>query len=114
MKEGEYDADAIISTIQGEKKKLFPYLSGAKMANYWLYILSHYTDLKLKNREAISIIPDTHVLQCSVVLGLAEKSHTPLVVAEVWKELLAGSSLAPMDMHAVLWNWSRNNFQPEV
>ena len=114
MKEGEYDAGKIIGTIQGEKKKLFPYLSGAKMANYWLYILSHYTDLKLINREAISIIPDTHVLQCSVVLGLTEKNHSPVQVAEVWKDLLLGSELAPMDMHAVLWNWSRNNFLPEV
>ena len=41
--------------------KEFPYISGPKMANYWLYILSQYTDAKFANMHEISIIPDTHV-----------------------------------------------------
>ncbi|MBP6943188.1 MAG: hypothetical protein KBB55_04060, partial [Candidatus Buchananbacteria bacterium] len=84
------------------------------MANYWLYILSQYTDAKFKNMDAISIIPDTHVLQCSIQLGLTDPLMAPIKVAEVWKELLAGSELSPVQMHPVLWNWSRNNFLPAV
>jgi hypothetical protein len=37
-----------------------------------------------------------------------------LEVAAVWKNLLAGGSVSPVEMHPVLWNWSRNNFNPEV
>lgn len=114
IKAGNFDAGVIIPMVQKEKKKLFPYLSGAKMTNYWLYILSHYTDLKLKNKQEISIIPDTHVIQSSVRLGLIDKPATPLKVAGIWKKLLSGSDLSPVDMHPVLWNWSRNNFKPEV
>lgn len=114
MAEGNYDAGNIIKNVQIDKKKLFPYLSGAKMTNYWLYILSHYTDLDLKNKQEISIIPDTHVLQCSIKLGLTSSSHSPIEVAEVWKALLQDSELSPVDMHPVLWNWSRNNFVPDV
>lgn len=114
IKEGGFDAGVIIPMIQKEKKKLFPYLSGAKMTNYWLYILSHYTDLELKNKKEISIIPDTHVLQSSIHLGLSNPSHKPLDVAEIWKELLTGSDLSPVDMHPILWNWSRNNFLPKI
>lgn len=114
LKEGGYHAGKIIQTIQKEKKKLFPYLSGPKMTNYWLYILSYYTDAAFKNMNEISIIPDTHVMQCTVKLGLLPEATNPIVVALAWKELLTGSILNPVDMHAVLWNWSRNNFQPEV
>lgn len=114
MEECDFDAGKVIQMIQNEKKKLFPYLSGAKMANYWLYILSHYTDLDLKNKQEISIIPDTHVLQSSIKLGLSDPSFSSIKVAEIWKELLIGSDLSPVDMHPVLWNWSRNKFVPEV
>ncbi|OGM30086.1 hypothetical protein A2801_03175 [Candidatus Woesebacteria bacterium RIFCSPHIGHO2_01_FULL_41_10] len=114
LKEGDCDAGKIIDLIQKQKKKLFPYLSGPKMTNYWLYILSYYTDVKLKNMQEISIIPDTHVMQCTIKLGLLDKVSSPIEAAQVWKELLTGSELSPVQMHPVLWNWSRNNFLPEV
>ena len=38
----------------------------------------------------------------------------PKVVAALWADLLEGSSISPVEMHPVLWNWSRNKFQPEV
>lgn len=109
-----WDVVKIHKIIQEDKRKYFPYISGPKMAHYWLYILSHYTDAKFLNMGEISIIPDTHVLQCSIKLGLTTPEMTPLEVAEVWKELLSGQELAPVQMHPVLWNWSRNNFLPEV
>lgn len=110
----EWDVLKIHQIIQKEQKKQFPYLNGPKMSNYWLYILSHYTDAKFKNMQEISIIPDTHVIQSTAKLGITDSLSNPLVVAAAWKELLEGSELSPWQMHAVLWNWSRNNFLPEV
>ncbi len=110
----DWDVRQIHQIIQIDKKKQFPYLSGPKMANYWLYILSHYTDAKFKNMQEISIIPDTHVLQSTLKLGIAGVASNPVIVAQAWKELLDGTEIYPVQMHPVLWNWSRNNFQPEV
>lgn len=114
LKSGSWDVMKIHNIIQKEQKINFPYLSGQKMSNYWLYILSRYTDAKFLNMQEISIIPDTHVLQCTVRLGLTDKPSSPLVVANLWKELLRGSGITPVEIHPVLWNWSRNNFVPEV
>ncbi|MDO8408084.1 MAG: hypothetical protein Q7S95_02515 [bacterium] len=114
FKTADWDVVQVHRIIQQDMRKDFPYISGPKMANYWLYILSHYTDAKFKNTQEISIIPDTHVLQSSIKLGLTDATTSPLEVAAVWKELLKGGTLAPVEMHPVLWNWSRNNFRPEV
>ena len=108
------DVSRILQLIQKDRKKDFTHLSGPKMTNYWLYILSQYTDAQLANMQEISIIPDTHVLQCSVKLGIAEENATSLQVAELWKDLLRGSSVAPVQMHPVLLNWSRAGFSPSV
>ncbi len=114
LAKGEYDAGRILALIQVEHKDDFPYLRGPKMANYWIYILNQYTDARFKNLSAISIIPDTHVIQSSIKLGLVEEGMGPGAVSAVWKDLLHGSKISPIDMHPVLWNWSRNNFLPEV
>lgn len=114
FKTANWDVLQIHQIVQVDKKKHFPYLSGPKMANYWLYILSHYTDAKFRNMQEISIIPDTHVLQSTAKLGITNGICTPLIVAQSWKELLSNTEIYPIQMHPVLWNWSRNNFQPEV
>ena len=93
-------------------KKDFPYLSGIKISNYWLFILSKFTDVKFKNLNYVSIIPDTHVLQSSIQLGLSDAKTTPAQVELIWFELLKDSGIDPITMHPVLWNWSRNNFIP--
>ncbi|EDK72576.1 hypothetical protein TM7_0277 [candidate division TM7 genomosp. GTL1] len=108
------DAGELIHLLHTSYRKRFPYLSGPKLSNYWPYILSHYTDVKFKNAHAISIIPDTHVLQSSAKLGLTLTNATPLQVELAWKELLKDSGINPTRVHPVLWNWSRNKFQPEV
>lgn len=96
-------------------KKDFPYLNGLKMSNYWMYILSRYTNMHLLDMENISIIPDTHVLQASVVLGLIPSVDVDrLKVEKIWYDLLLGTGINPVDMHPVLWNWSRNDFVPLV
>lgn len=110
----DWDVVQIHRIIQQDMRKEFPYISGPKMANYWLYILSQYTDAKFKNMQEISIIPDTHVMQCSVKLGLTTPDMTSIEVAQVWKDLLANAPVTPVQMHPVLWNWSRNDFKPEV
>lgn len=116
FEEADWDVAKILHTLQIEKRKQFPYLSGPKLSNYWLYILTFYTDAKqkFKNMQEISIIPDTHIIQSTAKLEITSGLSTPLVVSQLWKELLEGSKLSPSEMHAVLWNWSRNNFLPEV
>jgi hypothetical protein len=112
--EAESDAGKLISLLQKTHRKRFPYLSGPKLSNYWPFILSLYTDVQFKNSQEISIIPDTHVLQSSEHLGLTLANATPLQVELAWKELLKDSGINPSQVHPVLWNWSRNKFQPEV
>ena len=103
----------IITYLQGNKTE-FPYLNGNKMSNYWLYILDSYTDIQLRNKHKLSIIPDTHIQQCSMHLGLTTKADKPDAVASAWFELLQGQEIAPVSLHPVLWNWSRNKFLPPV
>jgi hypothetical protein len=113
LKKGNMDVKEILELVRITKKKDFPYLSGAKMSNYWLYILNSYTDVKLKNMKYISIIPDTHVQQASIVLGITNGKDGPEEVANKWFELLEGTDILPIELHPVLWNWSRAKFKPE-
>lgn len=112
--EAHRDAAELITLLQTTHRKRFPYLSGPKLSNYWPFILSLFTDVDFKRPEAISIIPDTHVLQSSIHLGLVSPGATSLQVELAWKELLAGSGISPSQVHPVLWNWSRNKFEPHV
>ncbi len=104
--------------IQVEHKKGFPYLSGPKIFNYWSFIISTYGKIPLTNRSYINIAPDTHVTQCSVKLGVITKkeakSLTKDQISEIWRGLLAGTGIDPIDMHSPLWFWSRNDFLYEI
>lgn len=64
-----YSAAGVREYIAGHKKD-FPYLGGNKICNYWLYVLEQYTDMRFVDREAITVAPDTHVIQASIRLGL--------------------------------------------
>jgi hypothetical protein len=112
--EANSDAGQLVQLLQVTHRKRFPYLSGPKLSNYWPFILSHYTAVQFKNSQEISIIPDTHVIQSSVHLGLVPVGASPLQVEAAWKALLNGSGINPAQVHPVLWNWSRNKFQPSV
>lgn len=114
IRAAEGDAGKLIFLLQKTHRQRFPYLSGPKLSNYWPFILSLYTDVRFTNPQEISIIPDTHVLQSSVRLGLTETDATPLQVELVWKELLRGSGINPSQVHPVLWHCSRNKFQPDA
>jgi len=114
IKEANGDAGTLIQLLQKTHRNRFPCLSGPKLSNYWPFILSLYTDVQFVNAQEISIIPDTHVLQCSVHLGITPVGATSLQTEAAWKQLLKGSGINPSQVHPVLWNWSRNKFQPEV
>lgn len=108
------DVVEVLKLLRIEKKKDFPYLSGIKLANYWLFILSKFTDVKLSNMSQLSIIPDTHITKTTTKLGLVNEPTTSIEVDAVWKEFLLNSALSPVDLHSVFWHWSRAGFIPEV
>jgi hypothetical protein len=113
LRSTDYDILKLLDLFK-EHKEWFPYLSGPKLSNYWPFILSQYTDVKFSNMYEISIIPDTHVIQSTIKLGLAPKTVTSLEVVDIWRDLLKKTKISPVEMHPVLWNWSRANFTPEI
>jgi hypothetical protein len=114
FKLANFDAGRVLQIVQKDMKKDFPYLSGLKLSNYFLFILLHYSDLKLKNVNKISIIPDTHVMKATKVLGILEENINPITVDAAWIKLLDGTKYSPVEFHSILWNWSRNKFYPIV
>lgn len=110
------DVDLIRNFIQKDNKKKFPYLSGNKICNYWMYVIYQYTDRKYKNIENLTVAPDTHVCKATFRLGLISEdefnsSNVQLIVIERWQDLLKGTSYKPIDIHTPLWLWSRNGFK---
>jgi len=110
------DVDKIRNFIQKENNKKFPYLSGTKICNYWLYLIYQYTNRKYKNIENLTVAPDTHVVKATHRLGLItdeelNKSDVQLIVIDRWNELLKGTKYKPIDIHTPLWLWSRNGFK---
>lgn len=110
------DVNKIRDFIQLEHKKEFPYLSGNKICNYWMYVIYQYTDMDYINKHDLTIAPDTHVLKSSVKLGVIteseyEKSNAQLICIENWNKLLKGTKFSPIDIHTPLWLWSRSDFK---
>lgn len=116
FKINDYDVNKIRNYIQKENKSKFPYLSGNKICNYWLYVLYQYTDIKFKNIEELTVAPDTHVVKASYRLGIITEqelnsSNVQLIVIERWNEILKGTKYHPIDIHTPMWLWSRNGFK---
>lgn len=110
------DVDKIRDFIQKQNKKKFPYLSGTKICNYWLYVIYQYTDRNWKNVENLTVAPDTHVVKATYKLGLItdyelNRSDVQFIVIERWNELFKGTKYKPIDIHTPLWLWSRNGFK---
>jgi len=114
LEDADYNYSQLKILLQDKYKKGFPYLSGPKIFNYWCFILNRYCKANLKNADLIEIAPDTHVIKCSVLLGVITEDEAKALsrekISERWREILAGSSINPIDMHPPLWFWSRNNF----
>lgn len=114
----DYKVAAIKEYIQ-KNKKLFPYLGGNKICNYWLYVMEQYTDATFADREYITVAPDTHVIQASTKLGIitaeeAKASDVQLKLAERWSELLEDTEYVPIDVHTPMWLWSRSKFAVDI
>ena len=116
FEEFDNDINKIKKFIQKDNKKKFPYLSGTKICNYWLYVIYQYTDRTYKNIECLTVAPDTHVVKATHRLGLItdkelEKSDVQLITIDRWNELLKSTKYKPIDIHTPLWLWSRNGFK---
>lgn len=110
------DVDRIRSYMQVRHKKAFPYLSGVKICNYWLYVILQYTDRQYKNAERLTVAPDTHICKATFQLGLISEAelnagNVQQTVIARWQELLSGTSHCPIDVHTPLWLWSRSGFK---
>lgn len=114
-----YDVNKIRTYMQVEHKKDFPYLSGNKLCNYWMYVIYQYTDTKYTNREALTIAPDIHVLRSSVKLEIIsqkdfDSSNAQITCINNWNKILKGTKFAPIDIHTPLWLWGRSGFKEEL
>ncbi len=113
------NVNKIRNYIQVKNKKKFPYLSGTKICNYWLYVIYQYTSQQYKDIESLTVAPDTHVCKASLELGLINEkeflsSNVQNVVINRWEELLKNTEYKPIDVHTPLWLWSRNNFKIKI
>lgn len=111
----QHDVNLIRDFIQKEHKKDFPYLSGTKICNYWLYVIYQYTNEKYQNIECLTVAPDTHVIKSSYKLDVITQeelnsTHVQEIVINRWNAILKNSKLYPIDIHTPLWLWSRNGF----
>jgi hypothetical protein len=118
INENNADYLSLRDVIQREFKKDFPYLSGPKIFNYWMFIMSEYGEVELKNRSFIEIAPDTHVIQASIRLGLLSREEVDNFsreeISKIWRALLKGTDIDPIDVHSPLWFWSRGGFEYRV
>ncbi len=110
------DVNKIRDYMQIEHKKDFPYLSGNKLCNYWMYVIYQYTDKKYLNKEDLTIAPDIHVMRSSVKLEVItqkdfESSNAQLICIDNWNKILKGTKFAPIDIHTPLWLWGRSGFK---
>ncbi len=102
--------------MQIEEKKKFPYLSGTKICNYWLYVMSQYADQRYEDPENLTVAPDTHLCKATYHLGLITEeelnsNNVQKLVIERWNQALKGTKYQPIDIHTPLWLWSRNGFK---
>lgn len=110
------DVNKVRDFIQKENKKKFPYLSGIKICNYWMYVIYQYTDRNYSNIECLTVAPDTHVCKATYQLGLIcddefHASNVQQIVIDRWQELFKNTKYKPIDIHTPLWLWSRNGFK---
>ena len=102
------DVVKIRNFMQKDNKKKFPYLSGTKICDYWLYVIYQYTDRKYKNIENLTVAPDTHMCKAIRKLGLItddeyNSSDVQHIVIDRWQELFKNTKYKPIDVHTPLW-----------
>lgn len=116
IESAHFDIAILKELMQHTRKAEFPYLSGPKIFNYWLYVLENYASIRWRSRELITIAPDTHIMKATGKLGLCMDevldggANDRRVVANAWEQALKGTGIAPIDIHTPLWLWSRARF----
>ena len=85
------DVEKIRNDVQIIYKKAFPYLSGTKICNYWLYVIYQYTDRKYCNIEKLTVAPDTHVCKATHELGLITDTEYESGPGGIGVQLVFGS-----------------------
>lgn len=107
MEATNYDFFELKKIVQTNFKKGFPYLSGAKIFNYWSFISNYYCQANLTNSKYIDIAPDTHVTKCSALLSAISEQEAEVLskeeISERWRNILEGSDINSIDMHLPLW-----------
>lgn len=111
-----YDVNKIRDYMQKQHKKDFPYLSGNKLCNYWMYVMYQYTDINYINKSALTIAPDIHVLRSSVKLEIITQndfnsSNAQIICINNWNDILKDTKYSPIDIHTPLWLWGRSGFK---
>jgi len=117
----QFDNDVvkIRQFMQKEAKRKFPYLSGTKICNYWLHVIYMYCNREYLNPEAINVAPDTHVVKATHHLELITDQelaspNVQQIVIERWETAFKDTKYKPIDIHTILWLWSRNGFKEIV
>lgn len=113
--QNENDPDKIREFMQIKHKKEFPYLSGNKLCNYWMYVIYEYTGRTYTDLSKLTVAPDIHVCRATCKLGLITEeelnsSKVQELVIQRWHELMKNSKYNEIDVHTPLWLWARNNF----
>ena len=113
------DIQKVRHYMQVEKKKDFPYLSGKKLCNYWLYVMYQYTNLPLINTDKIYIATNRHIIRATHRLGLItdeelESSNVQDYVIEAWIEALNDREYVPIDFQVAVWLWARRGFKEDL
>lgn len=114
LKSSDFDFLKLKETVTQKHKKGFPYISGPKIFNYWSFILQVYGKVGLANNQFIDIAPDTHIIKCSIKLGVLSNEEAEKFsreqISERWRNVLDETNINPIQMHPPLWFWSKNNF----
>ena len=97
------DVNRIRRFIQVENKKRFPYLSGTKICNYWMYVIWQYTDRSYCNPEALTVAPDTHVCKTTHQLGLITETELNSTGEEKLNKLLEAMRRVPSTVNRQAW-----------
>lgn len=96
--------------VQHDRQQIFPYLRNPRVTNYWLFILSKFTDVQFKDIYRLSMVVDKQVMKASEKLGITTRKDTILDIEHKWHSILLDMHISPVIMHDALYVWSKNDF----
>lgn len=116
FKANQYNVKNIKHTMQVKNKKLFPYISGNKLVNYWLFTISHYAHISFNDKENICLAVDAHIIKAShelEIISTKQLDHynVQVLVMKKWNKILTSLHLPSAKIQNILWLWSKSNFR---